>query len=76
MFALAAGKARTGATQGNPVLRTEGRVTMIDGILACAVLLGLVPNAAAGWWQADPAAGYVLVCYAAREVRDIFASRH
>jgi len=25
-------------------------------------------NAALGWWQADPAAGYVLVCYAARQV--------
>jgi len=54
------------------VLRTEGRVTMIDGILACAVLLGLTLNAAAGWWWADPAVGYVLVYYAAREVRDIF----
>ena len=39
MFALAAGKARTGAALGNPVLRTEGRVTMIDGILASAVLV-------------------------------------
>ena len=36
MFALAAGKARTAL--GNPVLRTEGRVTTIDGILACALL--------------------------------------
>ena len=72
MFALAAGKARTGQALGNPVLRTEGRVTMIDGILATAVLVGLVLNAAAGWWQADPAAGYVLVYYAAREVRGIF----
>jgi divalent metal cation (Fe/Co/Zn/Cd) transporter len=57
MFALAAGKARTGRALGNPVLRTEGRVTMIDGILAVAVLAGLVLNAAVGWWQADPAAG-------------------
>ena len=40
MFALAAGKAATGRALGNPVLRTEGRVTMIDGILAVAVLLG------------------------------------
>jgi divalent metal cation (Fe/Co/Zn/Cd) transporter len=72
MFALAAGKARTGRALDNPVLRTEGRVTMIDGILAVAVLAGLVLNAAAGWWQADPAAGYVLVYYAAREVREIF----
>ena len=72
MFALAAGKARTGRALGNPVLRTEGRVTMIDGILATAVLLGLVLNAALGWWWADPATGYVLVFYAAREVREIF----
>jgi len=72
MFALAAGKARTGRALGNPVLRTEGRVTMIDGILATAVLLGLVLNAVLGWWWADPAAGYVLVFYAAREVREIF----
>ncbi len=72
MFALAWGKARTGRALDNPVLRTEGRVTLIDGILAVAVLLGLVLNAALGWWWADPAAGYVLVCYAGREVREIF----
>jgi divalent metal cation (Fe/Co/Zn/Cd) transporter len=72
MFLLAAGKARTGGALGNPVLRTEGRVTMIDGILATSVLLGLMLNAALGWWWADPAAGYVLVCYAVREVREIF----
>ena len=72
MFALAAGKARTGRALGNPVLRTEGRVTMIDAILAGAVLAGLVLNAVLGWWWADPAAGYVLVFYAAREVREIF----
>jgi divalent metal cation (Fe/Co/Zn/Cd) transporter len=76
MFALAAGKARTGAALDNPVLRTEGRVTMIDGILASAVLLGLVLNATLGWWWADPAAGYVLVFYAAREVREIFSAGH
>ena len=74
MFALAAGKARTGRALENPVLRTEGRVTMIDGILASAVLAGLVLNAGLGWWQADPAAGYVLVFYAAREVREIFTA--
>ena len=73
MFALAAGKARTGATLDNPVLRTEGRVTLIDAILATAVLAGLVLNTTLGWWQADPLAGYVLVFYATREVRSIFA---
>ena len=69
MFALAAGKSRTGAALGNPVLVAEGRVTFIDGVLAVAVLVGLLGNALAGWWWADPAAGYVLVLYAAREAR-------
>lgn len=75
MFALAWGKERTGRALGNPVLRTEGRVTRVDGILACAVLVGLVLNAAAGIWQADPAAGFVLVYYAAREALHIFRGR-
>ncbi|MDX6421004.1 MAG: hypothetical protein QOG28_5624, partial [Trebonia sp.] len=57
-------------------LTAEGRVTLIDGLLAAAVLAGLVLNTALGWWQADPAAGYVLVYYAAREVREIFAGGH
>jgi divalent metal cation (Fe/Co/Zn/Cd) transporter len=55
------------------VLRSEGRVTPIDGMLAAAVLLGLVRNAAACWWWADPAAAYVLVSYAAREARETLA---
>jgi divalent metal cation (Fe/Co/Zn/Cd) transporter len=75
MFALAAGKTRTGAALDNPVLRTEGRVTLIDGLLAVAVLAGLATNAAFGWWWADPVAGYVLGYYAAREVRHILAGQ-
>ena len=69
MFALATGKARVGAALDNPVLRAEGRITMIDGILATAVLVSLVLNAVFGWWWADPAAGYVLLYYAGREAR-------
>lgn len=72
MFALAWGKDRTGEALDNPVLRTEGRVTLIDGILATAVLTGLLLNAALGWWWADPLAGYVLVYYAGREALEIF----
>ncbi len=71
MFALTAGKARTGQAPVNPVLATEGRVT-----LAAAVLADLALNAAAGWWRADPAAGYALVYCAGREVREIFTVYH
>jgi divalent metal cation (Fe/Co/Zn/Cd) transporter len=76
MFALAAGKARIGRALDNPVLTTEGRVTLIDGLLAAAVLAGLALNAGLDWWWADPLAGYVLVYYAAREVRQIFTDHH
>jgi divalent metal cation (Fe/Co/Zn/Cd) transporter len=76
MFALAYGKTRTGTDLGNPVLTTEGRVTLIDGALAAAVLAGLILDAVLGWWWADPAAGYVLVFYAAREARAILTSQH
>jgi divalent metal cation (Fe/Co/Zn/Cd) transporter len=73
MFALAAGKARTGEELGNPVLRTEARVTLIDGCLAAAVLAGLVLNATVGWWWADPLAGFVIVFYGIREGRAALA---
>jgi divalent metal cation (Fe/Co/Zn/Cd) transporter len=67
MFALAWGKRRTGRELGNRVLETESRVTMIDGYLAGAVLAGLLLNAVAGWWWADPLAGFVIVAYGLRE---------
>lgn len=70
MLALAYGKARTGRLLGNPVLRTEGRVTLIDAYLAAAVLAGVSLNAALGWWWADPAAGLVIGYHAAREAHE------
>jgi divalent metal cation (Fe/Co/Zn/Cd) transporter len=57
MALLAYGKLATGRALGNLVLRTEARVTMIDGALAAAVLAGVSLNAIAGWWWADPTAG-------------------
>lgn len=74
MFALAAGKTRTGRALRNPVLTTEGKVTFIDGILAVAVLAGISLNAAVGWWWADPVAGLVIVYYATREAHHIFTT--
>ena len=69
MFALAAGKAWVGSALGNPVIQTEAKVTLVDGLLATAVLCGLVLNAWLGWWWADPLAALVLVYYAIRESR-------
>jgi len=74
MWALAAGKSRIGRALDNPVLLAEGRVTLIDAILAGAVLLGLVLNAFASWWWADPLAGYLILYYAVREARELLVT--
>ncbi|MDH2445416.1 cation transporter [Amnibacterium sp. CER49] len=73
MFALAAGKTRIGRALGNPVLVAEGRVTVVDGVLAVAVLVGLLLDAALGWWWADPLSALVIVGYAVREARHLIA---
>jgi divalent metal cation (Fe/Co/Zn/Cd) transporter len=75
MFLLAAAKHRAGRALGNRVVQTEARVTLIDGLLAAAVLLGLTLNAAAGLWWADPAAAFVIVYYGAREGRHALHER-
>jgi divalent metal cation (Fe/Co/Zn/Cd) transporter len=76
MFTLAAGKARTGKELLNPVLQLEGRVTFVDGLLATAVLIGLVLNVVFHAWWADPLAGYVIVFYGVKESITIFSHRH
>ncbi len=73
MFALAAGKRNTGERLGNAVLQTESRVTLIDGTLAAAVLAGVVLNAAAGWWWADPLSALVILIYGLREAHHAWA---
>ncbi len=67
MLLLAWGKKATGQRIDNPVLITEGRVTLIDALLAAAVLVGLILNAAFGWWWADPLAGLVIIYYGLKE---------
>jgi divalent metal cation (Fe/Co/Zn/Cd) transporter len=73
MLLLAAGKRATGEALENPVLIKEGHVTLIDALLAAAVLTGLLLNAVAGWWWADPLAGLVIVYYGLKEGREALA---
>lgn len=53
MALLGIAKKRTGARFGNAVLMAEARVILIDAGLAATLLVGLLLNAALGWW-ADP----------------------
>jgi divalent metal cation (Fe/Co/Zn/Cd) transporter len=75
MFGLAYGKAATGRALEHRVLQAEAKVTVVDGALATATLLGLTLNAALGWWWADLAAGAVIIGYAAREAAHLLRLR-
>jgi divalent metal cation (Fe/Co/Zn/Cd) transporter len=67
MMLLAYGKGRTGRALGNPVLQKESKVTVVDGMLAGSVLIGIAVNALFDWWWADPLAAFVIVYYGFRE---------
>jgi divalent metal cation (Fe/Co/Zn/Cd) transporter len=67
MLLLAYGKGKTGTALAYPVLLKESKVTVVDGVLAAAVLLGIVLNAVFGYWWADPLASFVIVFYGIKE---------
>jgi len=69
MLLLANAKRITGKQLNNPVLITEGKVTLIDAYLAGSVLIGLVLNATLQWWWADLASALVIVYYGLKEGR-------
>jgi divalent metal cation (Fe/Co/Zn/Cd) transporter len=67
MLLLTRVKLATGRQLGNLALTTEARVTLIDAVLAGAVLIGVGLNALFGWWWGDPLAGFVVVYYGLME---------
>lgn len=64
---VAWGKLRAAREIGSRALRAEARETLACSYLSFALLLGLVANAAAGWWWADPAAALAMVPWLVRE---------
>jgi divalent metal cation (Fe/Co/Zn/Cd) transporter len=70
MFGLARVKRKTAEQLDSEPLRAEATMTLLDGFLATATLVGLALNAAAGWWWADPAAALIVAVAAANEARE------
>jgi divalent metal cation (Fe/Co/Zn/Cd) transporter len=64
---LARAKRRVGQALGSPATVSEAGQNMICAYLSVALLAGLLLNALAGWWWADPAAALVIAALAARE---------
>jgi divalent metal cation (Fe/Co/Zn/Cd) transporter len=67
---LAIAKARVGRALGSSATASESRQTMLCAYLSAALLVGLLANALAGWWWADPVVALAVAAVAVREARD------
>jgi divalent metal cation (Fe/Co/Zn/Cd) transporter len=64
---LSMAQRRAGHELGSASAVADSKQTLLCTYLSAAVLVGLVLNAALGWWWADPAAALVLAVLAIRE---------
>jgi divalent metal cation (Fe/Co/Zn/Cd) transporter len=64
---LARAKYKVGHALGSAATVGEGGQNMICAYLSIALLVGLLANALAGWWWADPIAALVIGAVALRE---------
>jgi divalent metal cation (Fe/Co/Zn/Cd) transporter len=70
MPVLAAAKRRVGHRLNSSATVKEASQTQICAYLSVALLAGLLANAVAGWWWADPLAALFIAGVAAREGRE------
>ena len=66
---LAAAKRRVGNGLRSAATVQEGVQNMVCAYLSVALLVGLLANATAGWWWADPAAALFIAGVAVKEGR-------
>ncbi len=67
---LARAKQKVGHALGSSATVSEARQSQLCAYLSIALLAGLLANALAGWWWADPAAALVIAAVAVKEGRD------
>ena len=73
---VAWGKLRAAREIGSAALRAEAKETLACSYLSLTLLVGLVANAALGWWWADPAAALLMVPWLIHEGREGFEHHH
>lgn len=64
---LARAKRRTGQAMGSASLVADAAETLLCAVLSLILLVGLLLNATAGWWWADPLAAIGIAALALRE---------
>jgi divalent metal cation (Fe/Co/Zn/Cd) transporter len=69
MPSLAIAKSRVARRLASSATASEGRQNMLCAYLAASLLVGLVANAAFGWWWADPVVALGIAVVAVREAR-------
>lgn len=69
---LAALKRRTGTALGSQMLLADSAESLFCAYLSATVLVGLLLNAAFGWWWADPVAALALVPFVITEGLEAF----
>ncbi len=67
---LARAKRKVGRRLGSHAIQADATETVLCVWLSAIVLVGLLLNAAFGWWWADPVAALGIVYVAAREGRN------
>jgi divalent metal cation (Fe/Co/Zn/Cd) transporter len=61
------GKLRAATAINSAALRSEAKETLACSYLSFTLLVGLVANALAGWWWADPVAALLMVPWLVKE---------
>ena len=72
---LARAKRNVGRKLNSSATMSEAGQNMICAYLSVALLVGLLLNALAGWWWADPAAALVIGAVAANEGREAWQGK-
>jgi divalent metal cation (Fe/Co/Zn/Cd) transporter len=67
---LAAAKRRVGEQLGSSATASESRQTLLCAYMSGGLLVGLLANAVAGWWWADPVVALGIGVIALREARE------
>jgi len=70
---LGRAKQRVGERLGSDATAGEGAQNLLCAYMAAGVLVGLVANAAVGWWWLDPVIALAIAAIAVREGREAWA---
>lgn len=70
------GKLRAANALGSAALRAEAKETLACSYLSLTLFLGLIANALAGWWWADPVAALLMVPWLIKEGMEGMRGEH